>query len=224
MPGYLYNGNPLDDVQYLLNKDALYYSGYTLAANHWGAAGSVEEAFTWDADQWWNHMTALKNYERPEPVADNLTSDAYLANTEKNLAVIGAWAMAHPDTQFQIFFPPYSILYWDKMERLGEQEAVLTALERACEVLTGYENVELHGALFANEIVENLDYYCDYIHHSGQTAEQVLTLIRDGTYQITPENRQQTLANWQAFVVHYDYEKFWMHPFGSSGMPSMRNE
>ena len=36
MPDYLYNANPLDDIQYLLNKDTLYYSAYTLLSNHWG--------------------------------------------------------------------------------------------------------------------------------------------------------------------------------------------
>ena len=38
MPDYLYNANPLDDIQYLLNKDTLYYSAYTLLSNHWERA------------------------------------------------------------------------------------------------------------------------------------------------------------------------------------------
>ena len=41
MPDYLYNANPLDDIQYLLNKDTLYYSAYTLLSNHWGEGDTM---------------------------------------------------------------------------------------------------------------------------------------------------------------------------------------
>ena len=71
MPDYLYNANPLDDIQYLLNKDTLYYSAYTLLANRWGEGDTIDEGFTWDKDQWWNHMTALANYDRPETAAED---------------------------------------------------------------------------------------------------------------------------------------------------------
>ena len=37
MPGYLYDANPLNDLQYLLNKDMLYYSVYAPLARGWGA-------------------------------------------------------------------------------------------------------------------------------------------------------------------------------------------
>ena len=36
MPGYLYDANPLNDLQYLLNKDMLYYSVYAPLARGWG--------------------------------------------------------------------------------------------------------------------------------------------------------------------------------------------
>ena len=30
---------------------------------------------------------------------------------------------------------------------------------------------------------------------------------------VTAENAKETLANWQEFVVNYDYEKFWTDTF-----------
>ena len=56
MPEYLYNANPLDDIQYLLNKDTLYYSAYTLLSNRWGEGDTIDEGFTWDKDQWGNPL------------------------------------------------------------------------------------------------------------------------------------------------------------------------
>ena len=111
MPGYLYNANPLDDARYLFNKDNLYYSFYTLLANHWGQGETVDEGFTWDDEEWWNHMEALANYTRPEVAGTPLDADAYLPQVDANLAVVTEWVESHPDTQFDFFFPPYSMLY-----------------------------------------------------------------------------------------------------------------
>ena len=49
MPGYLYDANPLNDLQYLLNKDMLYYSVYAPLARGWGEGQTLDEGFTWDA-------------------------------------------------------------------------------------------------------------------------------------------------------------------------------
>ena len=87
MPEYLYNANPLDDIQYLLNKDTLYYSAYTLLTNRWGEGDTIDEGFTWDKDQWWNHMSALANYDRPEIAGEELPSDAYRAVSYTHLTL-----------------------------------------------------------------------------------------------------------------------------------------
>ena len=213
MPDYLYNENPLDDIKYLLNKDTLYYSGYVLMANGWGGGETLDEGFTWDQGIWWNHDTALANYNRPEPVPETVPADAYLQHVDENLAVVEGWLRAHPDTEFDLFLPPYSILFWDKTARLGETDAMFAALERTCEVLLPYENVKLYGFLMDREIVENLDQYCDYVHHSGDVCGQVLAKVAAGEDRLTEENYRETLANWQTFVVDYDYEKFWEESF-----------
>lgn len=213
LPEYLYNADPLDDVEYLLNRDTLYYSVYALLAARRGDVTAVDDAFTWDDTVWWNHMTVMDNYERPDPVAEPLPAGAYLEQAAANLAVVEAWAAAHPDTEFDVFLPPYSLLFWDKTARLGETDAVFAALELACETLLQYDNVRLYNFLMDADIVTNLDYYCDYIHHSGEAAGMVLEKIRAGECLMTAENWRETLANWRDFVVNYDYEPYWTDAF-----------
>ena len=213
MPMYLYNENPLDDVKYLLNKDALYYSGYVLMSNRWGGLPAADEAFTWDGDIWWNHMTALDNYTRPEIAEKQVSPEEWTNNVDANLAVIESWLQEHPETEFDIFFPPYSILFWDKTARLGQTDAVFAMLEQTCDTLLQYDNVKLYGFLMEPEIVENLDNYCDYIHHSGDACQDVLTRMAADECRLTSENLRPTLANWQEHVVNYDYEKFWDDSF-----------
>ena len=213
LPTYLYNENPLDDVKYLLNKDTLYYSAYVLLANSWGQGQTLDEGFAWDTGIWWNHSTVLANYERPVMAEKRLSADAYLANVDANLAVVERWAAEHPETEFHLFLSPYSILYWDKNERLGQLDAVFPALERVCQRLTACENVKLYGFLLDQEIVEDLDNYCDYVHHSQDVCAAVLRKIAAGEQLLTAENYQETIANWREFVIDYDYEKFWDESF-----------
>lgn len=213
MPEYLYNANPLDDVKYLLNKDTLYYSAYVLMANGWGGGQTLDEGFTWDKGIWWNHAEALDNYERPEQAAEEQPADTFLADVDANLTVVEGWLKAHPETEFDLFLSPYSILFWDKYGRKGQTDAMFAALERVCETLLPYENVKLYAFLLDREIVDNLDYYCDYVHHSKEVCGMVLEKIAAGEGLLTAENARETLANWREFVVNYDYEKFWDESF-----------
>ena len=209
MPGYLYDANPVNDAKYLLNKDVLYYSLYALMCQRWGQGETLDEGFSWDNTVWWNHMTALEEYQRPDIAAEQMPEDGLLADTAKNLAVVTRWAETYPDVEFDLFLSPYSILYWDKIGRTGETDAVFAALKLACETLLPYKNITLHGLLFDREIIEQLDYYCDYVHHSAEAGELVLDKIRSGADLLTAENYQEILANWRDFVVNYDYDKFW---------------
>jgi len=77
------------------------------------------------------------------------------------------------------------------------------------ETLLPYENVTLHGLLFDRDIIEHLDYYCDYVHHSDEAGALALEKIHSGTDRLTEKNYRETLANWHDFVVNYDYDKFW---------------
>ena len=213
MPDYLYNANPLDDIQYLLNKDTLYYSAYTLLSNHWGEGDTIDEGFTWDRNEWWNHISALENYDRPEIAAEELPADAYRDDVAVNLAVAERWVTEHPDTEFDFFLPPYSILFWDKVIREGRTEAVFAAIRQAGQTLLQYDNVKFYGYLMDPEIVTNLDNYCDYIHHSGGVCREILTMLQREEGRLTEENLEETLANWREFVVHYDYDQFWDERF-----------
>ena len=213
LPDYLYNSSLLDDIQYLLNKDTLYYSIYTLLANRWGQGDTIDEGFTWDRTIWWNHMPTLENYQRPEIAGEQLPAGAYAANVASNLAVLEGWITRHPETEFDIFLSPYSILFWDKVIRDGSVGAVFAAIRQVGETLFRYDNVKFYGYLMDAEIVTDLDNYCDYVHHSGAVCREVLAMLRADEGRLTAENLEETLAIWREFVVDYNYEKFWDESF-----------
>lgn len=206
LPAYLYNLNPLDDVEYLLNADT-----YRLALSSWyklshGVGVTLDEAYVWDDGFEFSRETALEYYPRPEVSDTVLPANAYLEAVEENLDVVCRWAEEHPDVDFVIWFPPYSILYWDKMTREGTAEAVITAVEHASYRLMEYENISVHCFLHNYPVIQNLDYYTDHIHCSGFITQDTAGHLLAGRWKFNAENCKMRLDELRQFVASYDYD------------------
>ena len=204
LPEYLYNDNILDNVEYLLNKDSISYSAYVWSRNISGDTDTLNDAFTWDV--WWNRETALAGYIRPEPVLTTTDNEAFLENCIANISVIEQWATEHPETKWILFVPPYSILYWDRCERLGTTSATLYSLEYAFSQLLSYDNIKIFFFADNAEIITNLDNYGDYIHHSGQISSLLLSKIASGEGMITRENYLLKISEFYEFIQAYNYD------------------
>ena len=205
LPVYLYDRNPFNDLRYLMNKDALFYSVYALYAEKAGEAIPCDEAFTWDGEAGFSTNFVLASYTRPPQSAKTAERDAFAANVEKNLSYILKWAKEHPETEFIVYLPPYNILYWDKTARNGETEAVFGALQQCFETLLPVENIRLCQFLDL-DIVADCSYYNDYIHFSGLGAQRVLEAMESGEYDVTAENMTDTLKRVRKFQEEYDYD------------------
>lgn len=209
LPDYLYDDNPLNDGKYLLNKDVLLRSGYTLLKKMAGETQTLQDAFVWDGNVFFSKQLALAGYERPEATGLVEPAELFLENGRANLAEVTAWLEAHPDTEFIFFFSPYSILFWDKMDRLGQTEAMLTLLEEATETLLQYDNAEIQFFMADTGVITNLDNYADHIHVAGRVTYQMSKAMPAGEYRLSAENRMEVLDGLRNFVVNYDYDKIW---------------
>lgn len=209
LPDYLYDEDIWNDGRYLLNKDVLFRSAYTLLKKGRGEARAIQDAFIWDGNVFFSKTLALGSYQRPEPSGETLAADALLAGSRENLAVVTRWLERYPDTEFIFFFSPYSILFWDKAQRTGETEAVLTMLEDAAGTLLDYENAELQFFMADTEVISNLDNYADHIHVAGRVTYQLAKAMPTGHYRLTKENCREVLDGLRTYVVNYDYESIW---------------
>ena len=207
LPDYLYDDSPWNDGKYLLNKDVLMRSVYTLLKRRAGETQPLQDAFVWDGNVFFSTELALAGYDRPETVAEMLPADYFLENCEANLAVVTNWLETHPDTTFTFFFSPYSILAWDRYQRNGELEAMLTMLDYATEVLLRYDNAELQFFMADYDSITNLDNYADHLHVAGRVTYEMARTMPEGKWLLTAENRAEVLDGLRHFVVHYDYER-----------------
>lgn len=208
LPVYLYDDDPWNDGAYLLNKDVLLRAGYALAEKAAGRTTALQDAFMWDGTEDFSREDALAGYQRPERAAEEtLPEDAFFDACDENLAVVRRWLTEHPDTQFVFYLAPYSILFWDKMQRLGETEAMLAMLRRTAETLLPYENAELHCFLDDTATITALENYSDHIHAAGQVTYEMARSMAEGSRRLTAENCRQRLDGLYDFVVNYDYER-----------------
>ena len=205
LPEYLYNDNTIDDLQFYLNAESLALSVKSLLLGE-EAKVPLEEAYVWNRGHNFSRAAALEGYPRPETVSDPLPADAYLPAAQANMDVICGWCQAHPDTQFVVWFPPYSVLYWDQAQRLGRTEAILTAIEYACGRLFSCDNVMVISFLNCQDVITNLDRYTDHIHFSGGTAAWMSSKLLSEQWRYYPHSYPGQVNELREFVNSYDFD------------------
>lgn len=206
LPGYLYNTNPLDDVAYFLNKESYIQAVKAVWKARSGEACVLDDAYVWDSKEEFSKSAALRFYQRPERCAAQEPARPWVDIADENLAVFLSWIEGHPETRFNFWCAPYSVLCWDTIIRTGRLDVCLAALEHAWDVLSRYENVTLYSLLDWEEAVTNLDYYTDSIHSSGLVCLVGAERMMAGLDPVTRENYRDRIARLREFVTGYDYD------------------
>ena len=188
-PDYLYDDNLFNDVEYVLNKE-IFFSD-TLEVPIYTRQGNITTSFD-DYSSWrwftFSREETLKNYPRPERTGtiEPLT-DELIGLITDNMHETVAMAKEYPDVTFVYFFPPYSALYWDELERTGRLEYQMEAFRLATELLLQADNIQLYSFLDDYEIVLDLDNDLDSCHHTVAVNSRVLEKIHAGEHRLTKD-------------------------------------
>ena len=156
IPEYLYDKSLLNDVSYLLNKDVLL--DYILLPQLKGESTPLNEIY-W----FWQNVPCGKeivaaSYQPPGSFLEMLPEDAYEKNIDANMRLyILPYIENMPDTQFTVFFPPYSILYWYTRYADGNLAAELAGERQIMELLLAYPNVRVYYFQNQFDFITDLD-------------------------------------------------------------------
>ena len=199
-PMYLYDDNYFNDIQYLLNKDVLFEKIPYLIANSF--IGDYDEGDSYNWAQWktFSEDMILSHYVRQPSIAPMQPADAHQEYLDANIALLTKQITAHPETEFIIFVPPYSILWWDNIYRTGETESYLYNMEVALKELLTYENVELHFFLNDRTIVTDLNNYMDTLHFSKEVNHYIYNCLKDGSHKLTAENYEDIMHDMRSLA------------------------
>lgn len=209
---YLYDDNVFNDVPYLLNKDVLLDYILRPLADRKDASDWAELYKPWWTDEYYNKANVLMYYEaaeekqEEEALAADYFKDAVEENLQKNIL---PYIEAHPETEFYIFYSPYSILFWNDVTREKELEAVIGRLEYMTERLLNYENVHVFNFLGKEDIICNLNNYADYMHYHKNVCRYITECFATGENELHPENYGQAFDEIRTLAMSYNYPAIW---------------
>lgn len=208
-PTYLTDDDPFNDIKYLLNlsvffDDTLKVLSYTKEGHK---TTSFDKYANWMADSTFGAEAVFSTYKLGKPAAKEkklTASDKELirGNLEQNVI---SQAEAHPETTFYLFFPPYSIAYWDQLNNENKINWRIDAEKYAIDMLLKCPNIKLFSFCTRYDITADLDNYKDQAHFKSWINDSILEWISRGEYQITKENEEAYLSDIRSFYGSYDY-------------------
>lgn len=199
-PMYLYNKNYPDDVEYLYNKGVLLEKIPYMIANSFIGNYDANDSYNWAQWKEFNRDMALGLYIRTPEIAPMKEKNYYQDVLDANIGLVKKQIEAHPETEFKIFFPAYSMLFWDNLYRTGDLEAYLYNTEQAISAFLPYGNVEIYYFQDKREIVTNLDNYMDTLHFSPEINQYMAEQIIAGNDRLTLDNYRQRLSGMKDFT------------------------
>ncbi|MCD8039699.1 MAG: hypothetical protein LUE96_11545 [Lachnospiraceae bacterium] len=209
-PEYLYDDNPLNDVNYIFNK-AVWYEGIlpnlvmTLTGQE---STTMDEYSSWDKEL--GYECVMAGYERWEeraemsPGLSDEEREMVAENIRQNLVEP---ANAYPDTTFYLFYTPYSICYWDYLNQEGLMLRQLEAEQIATELLLQCPNVRLYNFNDRYDIITDFDNYRDREHYGAHINSRILEWLAQGEGVVTADNYLELLEQEKNYYLNYDYEE-----------------
>lgn len=191
VPRYLHTETILDDYTYLFNKDILFMKlplsiAYGMLGKNIGG-----RAYDWSEDKQFGTEQAMRAYKKPVQNAEYEMTEEEKELIQANIDMVIKEIDKHPQIEYTVLFPPYSMLWWDSGYVNGISEKYFYVLEQVLPRLTKQKNVRVHFFMAEDEIVCNLDYYMDMLHYSPAINQYMLEELKKDTYHIT-ENMVET--------------------------------
>ena len=213
IPYYLYDKNPFNDTEYVLNKKVFILTDETLADT---AAGeqmtSFDEYMNWQGDYEFGKEAVLKTYDRPGKTEyhDKLAEEEEertLANIRQNVTDV---AKENPEITFYYYFAPYSICYWDvQIMQQGKLDWYMDLMETVIGEILTCENIRLYAFDDNTELICDLDNYQDQLHYSEDVNSLILQWMKEGRGWLTEENYEAYLESLYEFYGAYDYDSIY---------------
>lgn len=213
LPEYLYDRNPINDVKYLWNKDVLLNYCLRPAVNPETLNLSHIYA-SWWTDDYYNEDWVLQNHDmikekKTEKLDDHAFEEPIRRNLETNII---PYIEAHPETEFVIFYPPYSILFWNDVIMDNRLEATKNSYLITAKLLNRYDNVKMYFFPSLEDVVCDLNNYADYSHYHPDINRYMTECFVNENGLVAKENQEgvtieEYLNRTQEMIDNYDFEE-----------------
>lgn len=206
VPELYYDNHIYNDVEYWWNKDVLL--DYIIAP-YVGKDEADDFHIIYGKNyygEYYNKEYVLSNYVPEEKAEETVPEDAYveaaLANMEEHIL---PHIRNNPDTEFFVFFPHYSILFWYDCLQDNEVDARLKEYEVIMQSLFPCDNVRVFFFQNDPELICNLDRYTDYTHYDREVNLYMVECFASGEMEVTAETYQKELDELRDVVNRFDF-------------------
>ena len=208
-PEYLYNSNPLDDVNYLFNRDVIYSRIWNMLYK-WRKENKTGITSFDEYQNWMENYKFGKNAFFNKPIAEPKESvqltDEEIETIRGNIqANVTELADQYPETEFYYFFPPYSAVWWGYKYQSGNLEKEITAEKYIIEQILPHKNIHLFSWNDRFDITTDLNNYKDVSHYGEWINSWMLIQMKEGKGQISPENYTDYLDRESDFYKKFNY-------------------
>lgn len=212
-PEYLYDDNLFNDVSYVWNKNIICEGLIIdlLRTLQGEASTTFDEYSTWDVGSGWDHISqTYRRSEQIEPMLQvNLSEFNWLVsdNISRNIVEL---ANKYPDTQFLLFYTPYSALYWESIYRDGTFDRQLECERIATELMLECDNITLFNFCQETEVTGNVNNYRDKEHYVAEINDVIMQWIAEGRGIVTKENYMDMIEWERSYYTNYDYDSLYV--------------
>lgn len=200
---HMTNKNPLDDVDYLLNKDVLLKKIPLQFVYSYFLPYDDANAYSWYQTKTFSKEAVMSRYYPREEFSAAKTDEEMMELVRKNVELLVEKIKAHPETEFYIVFSPISILWWDDSYRLGEIGQKLEETKCVMEAVLPLENVKVFYYQNDPDMAANLDHYMDSVHFSYDVNRQICDNLAEGRGLVTVDNYQARLDELYRMVEEF---------------------
>lgn len=211
-PTYLYDDNLLNDVSYVLNKEVLLDA--TRNASEWKRQNrestSFDEYCSWEIETSLRSQIEVGSFVRnkqSETMSEFTDEDRarVLANIDKNIVQT---VTDNPDVTFYLFFPPYSVVFFDSLIRAGDWEKHIEMQRCVIERLLQCENVKLFSYCNYYSITCDLEIYRDLVHYGPEINSFILREMKNNSGLLTSDNYMDYLNDMKEYYLSLDRDQY----------------
>lgn len=212
-PYHMYQSGIMSHLKYLCNPETLLRSYQILKKHykgikHYTMVEDLEKLNTWYYNSKFTKENAMKDWnlaqndlKRADP--EEFTWEYIKENADKNLLNV---IKSNPDTEFILFYPPFSILIHKFLEGRDLFDEEIKLKEYIYENCKNLENVKIFDFQDLKEITHNLDNYRDMTHYSIEINEYIIDSIAREQHIVNDRNVEQKLENLIKQVGEYKVE------------------
>ncbi|MBQ2659211.1 MAG: hypothetical protein IJF87_11670 [Erysipelotrichaceae bacterium] len=214
-PLYLYDNNPFNDIEYLMNRDVLYTRIWDMVkkARDGESAGitSFDSYSNWMKKYTFGNEAVLKTvFEDSSNTFIDTEIQKHLSDKEREMIKenikqnVTDLADAYPDTIFYYFFTPYSAAWWGKLKQEGTLLKQIEIEEYALSIILQHDNIRMFG-WNRFDLLDDLNNYKDDLHYGEWVNSWILSEMKKDSGRLTPDNYEEYINELRYHYLEFDY-------------------